>query len=329
MFTLADIAERYDLELDGDGHIPITCLCGISDDLPQSLSFIKDATQVSAAAASRIAAFVVPLGTRIPGKPSVRHANPDLAMATIAELFAKPAYHPRQALHASAVVEASASLGAGVSIGPQVTIGERVAVGARSTIMAGCVVMDDARIGSDCVIYPNCVIREGVQIGDRVILQPGVVLGGDGYGFVWDGSRHVKIPQLGTVVIEDEVEIGANCTIDRGRFTATRIGRGTKIDNLVMVGHNVQIGGDCLFVAQSGIAGSTRIGNRVTLAGQVGVVGHIEIGDDVTVLGQSMVTKNIEEAGAYGGSPARPAQLWHRAVARFYRMARRQKEEKS
>jgi UDP-3-O-[3-hydroxymyristoyl] glucosamine N-acyltransferase len=322
MPTLADIAERYRLQLDGDGGIPIIGLCGIGDDLPQHLSFIRDPAQAALAAASRIAAFVVPPATRVQGKATLRHPNPDFAIAMIAELFAKPACRPPQGVHASAVIAASASFGRSVAIGPHVSIGERVCIGQHSQIMAGCVVMDDVRIGSDCLIYPNCVVREGVQIGDRVILQPGVVLGGDGYGFVWDGSRHFKIPQLGTVVIEDDVEIGANCTIDRGRFTATRIGRGTKIDNLVMVAHNVQVGRDCLLVAQSGISGSTRLGNRVTLAGQVGIVGHIEIGDDVTVLGQSMVTKNIERPGAYAGSPARPAQLWQRAIAGFYRAAK-------
>jgi len=151
-----------------------------------------------------------------------------------------------------------------------------------------------------------------------VVLQPGVVVGGDGFGYIKHHNEHVKIPQLGNVVIESDVEVGANTTIDRARFSHTRIRRGTKIDNCVMVAHNVQIGHRCIIVAQSGISGSTTLGDDVTLAGQVGLVGHINIANNVTLLGQSMATKDIRESGVWAGSPARPAKLWKRAIARLY-----------
>ncbi len=203
-------------------------------------------------------------------------------------------------------------------IGPLCVIGADVEIGARTVVQAGSVIMDRVTIGNDCLIHPHCTVREDCSLGDRVVVQPGAVIGGDGFGFVMHDGEHVKIPQLGTVVIESDVEIGANTTIDRGRFTATRIGRGTKIDNGVMVAHNVQVGERCLLVAQSGISGSTRLGDNVVLAGQVGLVGHIDIADNVTLLGQSMATKNINEAGVWAGSPARPAKLWKRAFARLY-----------
>ena len=161
-------------------------------------------------------------------------------------------------------------------------------------------------------------MREDSVLGDRVILQPGVSIGGDGFGFVKHGEEHVKIPQLGHVVLEADVEIGANSTVDRGRFTETRIGRGTKVDNLVMLAHNVTTGSHCLIIAQVGVSGSTTLGNRVTLAGQVGTVGHVKVVDDVTVLGKGGITKDIRKPGVYAGMPLKPARLWRKAMARLY-----------
>jgi UDP-3-O-[3-hydroxymyristoyl] glucosamine N-acyltransferase len=245
-------------------------------------------------------------------------------IALIATLFERSRLSQHCARHPNAVIDPSARLGDGVAVGPHAVIGRDVEIGARSVVHAGAIIMDRVVVGEDCVIYPRVTIREDCVLGHRVILQPGAVIGGDGYGFVLHEGRHRKVPQLGNVVLADDVEVGANTTIDRGRFTATRVGRGTKIDNLVMVAHNVQIGEDCLIVAMTGISGSTRLGDRVTLAGQVGVTGHLNICSDVTVLGKSVVAKHVLRPGVYAGNPIRPADQWRRAMARLYADARKE-----
>ncbi len=321
--TVAAIAERFELKFEGDGAMEITGVCGISDDLDGHLSFVKQAAHVDGAAASGIPVFVTRPDLAIPGKTCLFHEEPEFAIARIASLFVVAPMRQREAVHATAVLGESVTLGDGVVIGPRVVIGDQVSIGDATVIMAGSAIMNEVSIGAGCTIHPNCTVRERSVLGDRVILQPGAVIGADGYGFVRHDGRHYKIPQVGNVVIEDDVEIGANTTIDRGRFSRTRIGRGTKIDNLVMVAHNVDVGEDCLLVAQTGISGSTRLGDRVTLAGQVGVVGHLDIASDVTVLGQSMVTKSLPRAGVYAGSPAKPADEWRRAIAAMYRQGKR------
>jgi len=317
-YSLAQIAHKFSLELDGDGDLDIVGLCGLSDNLEKHLSFVTAHKFHIAAESSNIPAFVTRPDCRIAGKANLYHPNPDYAMAQIASLFVAPAMTQNESRHPSAVIAPSADIAPDAIIGPHCVIGADTVIGARSRILPGCVIMDRVRIGCDCVIYPQCTIREDCVLEDRVILQPGVMVGGDGFGFVKHGDVQVKVPQLGHVVIESDVEIGANSTIDRGRFSATRIGAGTKIDNSVMIAHNVQIGKRCLIIAQTGISGSSCLGNDVVLAGQCGLVGHINVTDNVTVLGQSMVTKNIREAGVWAGSPARPAQLWKRAIARLY-----------
>lgn len=324
MLTLGEIAARFELELKGDADLPIEGLCGISDDLPGHLSFIARPKHAGAARRSRIPAFVLPPGVTLEGKSCLVHEAPEYAMALIAALFERSRLSQDCARHPSAVIDPSARLGDGVSVGPHAVIGRDVEIGARSVVHAGAVIMDRVVVGEDCVIYPRVTIREDCVLGHRVILQPGAVIGGDGYGFVLHEGRHRKVPQLGNVVLADDVEVGANTTIDRGRFTATRVGRGTKIDNLVMVAHNVQIGEDCLIVAMTGISGSTRLGDRVTLAGQVGVTGHLNICSDVTVLGKSVVAKHVLHPGVYAGNPIRPADQWRRAIARFYAEAKKE-----
>jgi len=178
------------------------------------------------------------------------------------------------------------------------------------TAPSGAVIYDDAIIGDDCTIHANAVVRERCRIGSRCVIQPGAVIGSDGFGYAPDGSGYYRIPQIGIVVLDDDVEIGANSCIDRAAIEVTRIRRGTKLDNLVQIAHNCQIGEDCMIVSQVGISGSTRIGNHVTLAGQVGVVGHITIGDNVMVGGQSGVTSALTANGVYSGSPAMPHKDW-------------------
>ncbi len=317
-YRLEQIAREFSLEFNGDPNLEVIGLCGLSDDLEHHLSFVSADKYRAGATNSRIPAFITRPDGAVAGKANLFHPQPEYAMAIIARLFTKPVARPSVTPDPSAVIDPSASIAPGCVIGPLCVIGAQVEIGARSVIHAGSIIMDRASIGQDCLIHPHATIREDCVLGDRVVVQPGAVIGGDGFGFVMHEGEHVKIPQLGTVVIESDVEIGANTTIDRGRFTATRIGRGTKIDNGVMVAHNVQVGERCLLVAQSGISGSTRLGDNVVLAGQVGLVGHIDIADNVTLLGQSMATKNITEAGVWAGSPARPAKLWKRAFARLY-----------
>jgi UDP-3-O-[3-hydroxymyristoyl] glucosamine N-acyltransferase len=239
-------------------------------------------------------------------------------IAQIAKLFLPSQLGAADGIHHTAVIADTAVIGDGVYIGAHVAVGEHVRIGARSRIFPNVVIMDRSILGQDCIVYPNCTLREDSILGDRVILQPGVSIGGDGFGFVNHGGEHVKIPQLGHVVLEDDVEIGANSTVDRARFTVTRIGRGTKVDNLVMLAHNVRTGSNCLIISQTGVSGSTRLGDRVTLAGQVGTVGHVNVTDDVTVLGKSGITKDIRKPGIYAGMPIKPARLWRKAMARLY-----------
>ena len=315
---LAAIADEFQLDFEGDGEIEIRRLCGLSDNQTDALSFVADDKLQSEAEASAIPAFVVRPGKAIPGKANIFHDNPNYAISRIATLFQPSQLTIEADIHPSAVVHDSASVGNNVRLGPNVVVGADATIGNGTRLLANVVIMDRAVLGEDCLIHPQVVIREDCVIGDRVIMQPGASIGGDGYGFAHYEGQHVKTPQLGNVIIESDVEIGANCAIDRGRFSATKIGAGTKVDNLVMVAHNVQTGNNCLLVSQSGISGSTILGDNVTLAGQVGLVGHINIADGVTLLGQSMATKDIREGGYYAGSPARPAAQWRKAVAAMY-----------
>ena len=317
-YSLAQIAHEFSLDYEGDGELQIAGLCGLSDNLADHLSFVATADVVDMAIASNMCAFVTLPDCPVEGKANLFHDDPNYAIAKIALLYTKARSQPRTNVHTSAVVDATATIAKSTILHANVVVGANSIIGERSIIDAGCVISDRVEIGEDCLLHPNCVVREDCIIGDRVIFQPGVVLGGDGFGYIRYKDEQVKIPQLGNVVIEGDVEIGANSSVDRARFTSTRIKQGSKIDNGVIVAHNVQIGERCILVAQCGVSGSSRIGDDVVLAGQTGLVGHIEIASGVTVLGQSMVTKNIHEPGVWGGSPARPAKLWKRALARLY-----------
>lgn len=324
MQRLGDLAEHVGAAMAGDPMFEIAGLCGLSDDLPGALSFLGKPGQRGAALASRIPAFITRPEHALEGKHCLLHPDPDLAIVELARLFepSRITYMDPRAVHPSAIIHPTAVIGEGSTVGAHVVIGEQVRIGARCVILPGVVIMNRVSLGDDCVIHPNAVVREDSVLGHRVVLQPGAVVGGDGYGFLEREGRHIKIPQLGNVILEDDVEIGANTTIDRGRFTATRVGRGTKVDNLVMIAHNVQVGEQCLIVAQTGISGSTHLGNRVTLAGQVGVTGHLEICDDVTVMGKSVVAKHVLRPGVYAGIPSRPIAQWKKVVARLNMLAR-------
>jgi len=322
-FTLGDLAERFGFELDGPRDLLISGVCGLSDNRPSALSFLTSERLLGDAAASTIPAFLTRSDLKIPAKANLICADPELAITQVAALFVGEPAVQTDLVHPTAIVAADVELGEGCRIGPGAVIGAGVRIGPRTRVHAGAILYDRVQVGADSTLHANVVLREDTVLGDRVLLHPGVVIGGDGYGFIQREGKHLKIPQVGHVEIGDDVEIGANSTVDRGRFSATRIGRGTKIDNLVQIGHNCQIGEGCLIVAQVGIGGSTHVGDGVVLAGQVGVAGHLELVSGVTVLGMGMVTGSLREPGVYAGQPVRPARLWRRAVARFYRDLKR------
>ncbi|WP_372807878.1 UDP-3-O-(3-hydroxymyristoyl)glucosamine N-acyltransferase [Pontiella sp.] len=303
---LADIAEQLGGLLEGDGDLEIRSVAGLKEAGSGDLSFLANPKYAAQVATTKASAVIVPLDwDREVACALVRCGNSDHAFAQAAELFYEPVPVPPAGVHPSAVVDESAQLGEGVSIGPNCTVEAGVVIGANTVLQANCVVAYKSVIGADCMLYPLVSVREFCRIGDRVIVHNGTVIGSDGFGYAVqvDGSR-TKIPQIGIVVIEDDVEIGANVAIDRARFGKTRIGKGTKIDNLVQVAHNVVIGEHAVMCGQSGISGSTTVGARVIMAGQSGLAGHLEVGDGAIVGAQAGVMKDIPAKDFVIGSPA-------------------------
>src|ERR1051325_6922793 len=317
---LRELAERLACRLEGHGEIEIVRVAGIQDAGPGDLTFVANPKYLSQLSTTRASAVVLRDDTPQPAVAVLRTADPYLAFARAVGLFA-PAWKPQPGVHAMAAVARDATLGADVSIGAFVAIGEGATIGDRTIIFPNVTIGPGARIGADCVVHSNVAVRERVTIGNRVILQNGVVVGGDGYGFVRRGDgTHEKIPQVASVVIEDDVELGANTTVDRPAVGETRIKAGTKIDNLVQIAHGVVIGRNVLMAAQVGIAGSTDIGDDVMFGGQVGVGGHLTIGRGVVAVGQSGVTNSVEAGAMVAGYPAIDAREWRRASAVFRRL---------
>jgi UDP-3-O-[3-hydroxymyristoyl] glucosamine N-acyltransferase len=318
-YLLSELAEKFEVMSTGDGSTRIEGVCGLSDDKRNHLAFVSQRSFLASASASQISGFISHPDFPVPNKPNLVSENPEYLIAKIATLFATSKLTGLDAIHPSATIDETSYIASNTQIGANAVIGANVSISEGTQIFPNVVIMDRCEIGANCIIYPNCTLREDTILGERVVLQAGVSIGADGFGYVMNNRKHYKIPQLGKVVIEDDVEIGANSTIDRARFNETRVGKGTKIDNLVMLAHNVKVGEDCLIVSQVGISGSTQIGDRVVLAGQVGTVGHITIADDVTVLGKGGVTKDILTAGTYAGMPIKPVKVWLRAIAKLYR----------
>ncbi len=305
MVTLGELAELVGGEVTGDEDLEITGVSGLEDALPGTITLVMGAQALSLAKKSGAAAFILPKHLEAPGLPGIKTANPKLAFAKILEYF-HPPQHPRPGIHSSAVIGKGFHCGEKCYIGPLVFIGRNVTLGDRVIIHPGAVIEEESKIGSDTVIHPNVTIKSRTVIGSRVIIHAGAVIGSDGFGFVTVEGKHHKIPQVGYVKIEDDVEIGANVTIDRATTGRTLIRRGTKIDNLVQVAHNVEIGRDGMIIALSGIAGSTRLGDRVTLAGQAGLKDHITIGEEAVIAARGMVIGNVPSGAFVSGQPARP-----------------------
>lgn len=320
--TLGEIAEKVGGELLGEPGIEIRGVSGIREAKQGDITFLANPRYEQLLDETGASAVLVPCTVEPSGsRAMIRCENPSLAFAAVVEIFNPAAVWLPQGVHPSAVVDPGAVLEDAVSVGPLAVIGKGAQVGSGSVICGGAYIGPDVRIGRDCLIHPNVSVLWGSLLGDRVIIHSGTVIGSDGFGYATIEGVHHKIPQVGIVVVEDDVEIGANVTVDRARFDRTVIGRGTKIDNLVQIAHNVIIGENSILVAQVAISGSTRIGNHVTLAGQVGVVGHIEIGDGNIVAAQSGVSKDLPPGKeVWWGTPVQPIQKWKKMQAMVRRL---------
>ena len=313
---LRELAQWVDGTVIGDGEIEISGVAAVEEARAGEITFIANPKYLPKLSQTNASAIIVSKEVTQADKPLLCVTNPYLAFGKILTLFSQKPYQPK-GIDSNAWISPTARLGKDLTLYPFVYIGDRCSIGDRVTLYPGVSVGGDSSIGEDSIIHPNVSIYSGTIIGRRVILHSGVVVGSDGFGYVKEGKKNVKIPQVGTVEIEDDVEIGANTTIDRATLGKTIIRRGVKIDNLVQVAHNVTIGEDSIIVAQVGISGSTKIGNNVTLAGQVGVVGHIEIGDNVMVGAQAGVTHDLPADQGYVGSPALPHREFLRAITVF------------
>lgn len=313
--TLKEIAELIDGEVVGNGNTIITGVCGIREAGDGDITFLANPKYLPLIEKTHASAIITPRDIKAPPKPIIRTDNPSLAFAKVVSMVApNEVAHPK-GIHPTAILGKDVSLGNDVAVGPYVVIEDNVSIGDKTIIYASCFVGHNSKIGSNALVYSNVSIRERVTIGNRVIIHNGAVIGSDGFGFATIEGVHHKIPQLGTVEICDDVEIGANVTIDRARFDKTVIGKGTKIDNLVQIAHNVVIGENSIIVAQAGISGSTIIGKGVTLAGQAGLAGHITVGAGAVVAAQAGVTKSIPPNITVSGYPAKPHDIAKRINA--------------
>lgn len=307
--TLADFLCGVSGRVVGDASTPIERIAAIDEATQGTLTFATDDVYFKRALTSDASAVLVDealaSSVNTPSKPLLVVAAVRPALAHLLRGFERPV--PRGAFrHPMAVVEASAEIGEDVFVGPHVYVGERAIVGARSTLLAGALVATDARLGEGCTLHPRATVFEDCVIGDRVVLHAGAVIGSAGFGWAFVDGRLERIPQVGNVVLEDDVEIGANTCVDRAQTGSTHIGRGTKIDNLCQIGHNCRIGEHSVLAGQCGLAGSTIIGDHVQAGGQVGFVGHLKVGSRVKIGGASVVWGNIPDDSFVSGRPARP-----------------------
>jgi len=315
--TLKEIALEIGGEVVGDESIVITGVSSIKEAAIGDITFLSNPKYAPLLETTCASAVITSRDIAAPAskKAIIRTENPSLAFSkVISFILPETLKHPK-GIHPSAIVSKNAKLANDVALGAYTVVEEGAKIGQGSIIYPSCYIGQDVEIGAGTLIYPNVSIRERTVIGSRVIIHSGTVLGSDGFGFVTVEGKHRKIPQVGIVEISDDVEIGANVTIDRARFDKTFIGRGTKIDNLVHIAHNVIVGENCFIVAQVGISGSTVIGNNVILAGQAGLVGHINIGDNAIVTAQSGVSKSVPANTTVSGYPARPFMYQQRVNA--------------
>lgn len=312
-FTLAELSSLTGAQLVGDSDLVISGVNTLEEATPEDASFLANPRYTEAMKKSSAGVICIDeKGEQAPGKNYLISPHPGRTIQIIAELFAPAGSSGFTGIHPTAIIHESAQIGPNVTIAPHVVIDRDVKIGAGSRIGPHVSIGYSVEIGADCQIHPHCTIRERCILHNRVILQPGAVIGSCGFGYAPDAQgRHIKFEQLGIVILEDDVEIGANTTIDRARFKATIVRKGTKIDNLVQIAHNVEIGEHNIIAAQSGIAGSAKTGRYVMLGGQVGVLGHVELEDHVMIATRGGVSKSLK-AGKYRGSPAIPLAAYNR-----------------
>ena len=318
--TLAEIARALGCELRGDGGVEIADVAPLESATPGTISFLGDRRLAHLLATTRASAVIMPLEAPDPAMPTLRVHHPYLAFVSVVELLHPPKRSAAPGVHPTAVVAPTAKIGPRASIGPHATVGERTTIGADAVLHAGVAIYEDVTIGVGFTAHANAVVREGARLGDRVTLHAGAVIGSDGFGYLPLPDGNKKIPQVGTVVLEDDVEIGACSTVDRAALGATVVGRGTKIDNLVMIGHGCRIGEHCLLAGQVGLAGGTTLGARVMLGGQAGSAGHLTVGDGAQVGAQAGMHRDIPAGTVVSGYPAMEARTWRRVIMTFPRL---------
>jgi UDP-3-O-[3-hydroxymyristoyl] glucosamine N-acyltransferase len=317
--TVAELAKKLGADVTGDAGATLAGFAMANHAKAGDLTFAENAEYFAAAEASAAAAIICDPKSVSDKKILLRVANPRVAFAkALALFFPEPRFAAH--VHPSAVVAASAQIDPSAHIGPHCTIGERVKIGANCVLQAGCFIGDDSTLGDETNLFPNVTVYFRSQIGRRVRIHSGTVIGADGFGYVFDTSFHRKVPQIGNVIIGDDVEIGSNVSIDRAALGSTIIGKGTKIDNLVQIAHNVEIGEHCIVCAQVGIAGSAKLGSYCVLAGQVGIAGHLKIGNRVTIGSKSGVMHNIADGEQWLGIPAQPDKQAKRVMIALQRL---------
>jgi UDP-3-O-[3-hydroxymyristoyl] glucosamine N-acyltransferase len=317
--SLGELARLVGGDLEGDPSLEIRGFASLESAGPGDLSFVAADRHLEAARRSAASALIAPPGLDLGARPVIRVAQPYAAIAQVLPVFfPEPAVAP--GVHPTAHVADSARVSAAATVAAFTVVGDRTVVEGGAVLHPHVFVGPDCRVGEGSVLHPHVVLRERVTLGRRVIVHPGSVLGADGFGYVFDGRAHRKIPQVGRVVVEDDVEIGANVTVDRATLGETVIGRGTKIDNLVQIGHNTVVGTDTIIVAQAGIAGSCRIGRGVVLAGQAGIADHVTVGDGAQIGSQAGVHRDVPAGAGMIGTPAMPGGMGLRALAAIGRL---------
>jgi UDP-3-O-[3-hydroxymyristoyl] glucosamine N-acyltransferase len=318
---LRELAEKLGgRTVEGDVHFSVDGVATLDEGGATALGFVRGEAWADALEGSAIGAVIAPPDVVVAGRPVIRSPLPSLDFARATALLV-PSPTPKPGVHQSAWVASTARVHPSASVGPRCVVGERCEIGSGTVLGASVTLTEDVHVGSECRLHAGVVVRERCWLGDRVTLQPGVTIGGDGFGYEFnERGESEKVPQVGDVVIEDDVEIGANSTVDRARIGSTRIGHGTKVDNLVMIAHNVVIGPHSLVVAQVGIAGGTQLGERVIAMAQSGFAGHLKVGDGVFVGARAGVIENLEPGARVWGFPAQAERAWHRSVAWLARL---------
>jgi UDP-3-O-[3-hydroxymyristoyl] glucosamine N-acyltransferase len=317
-FSLEEIARRIGGTVRGDPHVRIRSVAPIASAAEGDITFISNPRYKKALSTTQATAIIVPPELRDDSKNLLVSENSYLAFAKVMELIYGTGERPGCGVSPLAHVDPQAEVGQDVNILPGATVGARARIGEGCDLFSGVYVGQDARVGTGTRLYPNVVVMDGCTVGSRVIIHAGTVIGSDGFGFARDGGAQYKIQQVGNVVVEDDVEIGANCSVDRAVLGSTIVGAGTKMDNLIQVGHNTVIGPNCTIVAQVGIAGSTKIGANTVIAAQVGIAGHLEIGDNVEIAARSAVIGPVRDNEKVLGIPATDIQTARKAYAVFY-----------